>query len=315
MGTFHLPYPEFDSEQKIGFKNTLVFIGSCFSSNISQLSENHGFNTLSNPFGTLFHPVPILTGLQNAIRESKEVHYLDTPDFVSDWDSAHLLQSATKRTHLNLILEKRKAIRDVLSGDAWLFVTFGTSIAYRHISSGRVVANCHKQQADLFIKESSSPEEMFSKWSEFIQELFEWNPKLNIVFTVSPVRHTRDGLIENNKSKARLFILIEMLMNVHPISYYPSFEIIHDSLRDYRFYKEDMVHPNQQAVKEIWKHFSKSYFTKNVQSLSMKIAKLHAAKTHRKINENEVERDKLNSWIIKQEREIEGLLASRRKNP
>ena len=313
MASFHLPYPKFNSEPKIDFESSLLFIGSCFSNNIGQLSENHGFKTLSNPFGTLFHPEPILRSLQNAIRESQDIHYIDTPDFVSDWDSAHLLQSATKEAHLNLILEKRQAIREALSGNSWLFITFGTSIAYRHISSGRLVANCHKQQADLFIKESSSSTEMFSKWSGFIHELIEWNPKLNIVFTVSPVRHTRDGLIENNKSKARLFVLIEMLMNAHPISYYPSFEILIDSLRDYRFFKEDMVHPNQQAVNEIWKHFSQSYFSENVQSLSMKISKLHAAKAHRQMNENEVDKLKLERWIMKQEKEIEGLLATRRK--
>ena len=154
---------------------------------------------------------------------------------------------------------------------------------------------------------------MFTKWSGFIEELIKWNPRLNIVFTVSPVRHIRDGLIENNKSKARLFVLIEKLMEAHPVSYYPSFEILQDSLRDYRFFKEDMVHPNEQAVKEVWKHFSESYFSKNDQSLAKKIAKLHTAKAHRKINDNKDEKPKLAQWIKNQEDEIEQLLA-RRKN-
>tara|TARA_B100001059_G_scaffold220432_1_gene242462 strand:+ start:1954 stop:2901 length:948 start_codon:yes stop_codon:yes gene_type:complete len=314
MASFHIPYPKFHSEQKIGFENSLLFIGSCFSSNVGQLSIKHGFTTLSNPFGTLFHPEPIMSGIQNAIRDSEEVFYVDTTNFVSDWNSAHVLQSSSKEEHLKLILEKRKLIRGALSGNAWLFITLGTSIAYRHISEDLVVANCHKQHAELFKKESSSPFDMFTKYSEFIKELICWNPNINIVFTVSPVRHIRDGLIENNKSKARLFVLIERLMEVHPVSYYPSFEILQDSLRDYRFFKEDMVHPNEQAMREVWKHFSESYFSKNVQSLAKKIAKLETAKTHRKINKNKDESEKLAKWIINQENEIEQLLVREKKS-
>lgn len=313
MASFHLPYPKFHSEQKIRFESSMLFIGSCFSSNMGQLSINHGLNTLSNPFGTLFHPEPIMKSIQSAIRDSEEVFYVETTNFVSDWNSAHLLQSSSKEAHLRLILEKRKRMRDALSGNAWLFVTFGTSIAYRHISDDMVVANCHKQPTELFKRESSSPSDMFTKWSGFIKELIKWNPRLNIVFTVSPVRHIRDGLIENNKSKARLFVLIEKLMEAHPVSYYPSFEILQDCLRDYRFFKEDMVHPNEQAVKEVWKHFSESYFSKNDQSLAKKIAKLHTAKAHRKINDIKDEKHKLAQWIKNQEDEIEQLLA-RRKN-
>ena len=315
MDDFHLPYPSYSPKNKIGFENPLMFIGSCFSNNIGQLAKNHGFNSLNNPFGTIFHPEPIKTCLQNAIRDSKEICFVDTTEFVSDWNSAHSLQSPSKELHHELILRKRQDVRDALSGEAWLFVTFGTSIAYLHNSTNKIVANCHKQQAELFKKKSSSPMELFSEWSPFVQELLEWNPQLKIVFTVSPVRHKRDGLIENNRSKARLFVLIEMLLDAFPVSYYPSFEIIHDSLRDYRFFNEDMVHPNNQSISEIWKHFLSAYTTKADQTLANKIFKLHTSSAHRNINENKVEMKKFEAWRESQEKEIDLLFASRAKRP
>ena len=313
MDNFHLPYPSYSPQKKIGFENPLMFIGSCFSDNIGQLAKNHGFNALNNPFGTIFHPEPIKTCLQNAIRDSNEICFVDTTEFVSDWNSAHSLQSPSKELHQELILRKRQDVRDALSGEAWLFVTFGTSIAYLHNSTNKIVANCHKQQAELFKKKSSSPVELFTEWSPFVQELLEWNPQLNIVFTVSPVRHKRDGLIENNRSKARLFVLIEMLLDAFPVSYYPSFEIIHDSLRDYRFFNEDMVHPNNQSISEIWKHFLSAYTTKADQILANKIFKLHTSRAHININENKVEMKKLEAWRESQEKEIDVLFASRAK--
>ena len=315
MDGFHLPYPSFSPEHKIGFENQLLFIGSCFSNNIGQLAKDHGFHVLSNPFGTLFHPEPIKASLQHAIRNSKEVCFVDTTEFVSDWDSAHALQSTSKELHRELILNKRKEVRAALSGEAWLFITLGTSIAYRLKSTNKVVANCHKQKATLFKKESSSPMELFMEWSSFMKELLEWNPKLKVIFTVSPVRHKRDGLIENNRSKARLFVLIEMLLNAFPVSYYPSFEIIHDSLRDYRFFNEDMVHPNRQSSQEIWKHFLKAYTRENDQVLAKKIFKLHTSRIHRNINENKIELEKLEVWREKQQKEIDALFASRAKRP
>tara|TARA_B100001287_G_C22685798_1_gene533501 strand:+ start:3727 stop:4674 length:948 start_codon:yes stop_codon:yes gene_type:complete len=315
MGNFHLPYPSFSSKHKIGFEDKLLFIGSCFSNNIGQFAENHGFNILSNPFGTIFHPEPIKACLQDAIRDSKEVCFIDTTAFVSDWNSAHSLQSFSKELHRELILQKRRTIRKTLSDKAWLFVTFGTSIGYLHNSTNKIVANCHKQQTELFKKIVSSPAEMFSEWSSFVRELLEWNSQLKIVFTISPVRHKRDGLIENNRSKARLFVLIEMLLDAFPVSYYPSFEIIHDSLRDYRFFNEDMVHPNGQSISEIWKHFLSTYTTKADQTLANKIFKLYTAKSHQNINENEVEMKKFDKWIKRQKKEIDLLFASRSKRP
>lgn len=315
MDDFHLPYPSFSPKHKIGFENQLLFFGSCFSNNIGQLAKDHGFNSLSNPFGTIFHPSPIKDCITSSIRSSQDIHYVDAVNFVSDWNSAHALQSNSKELHRELILRKRKEVRDALSGEAWLFITLGTSIAYRHKSSNKIVANCHKQQNELFIKESSSPMEMFSEWSPFVQELLEWNPKLKVVFTVSPVRHIRDGLIENNRSKARLFVLIEMLLNAFPVSYYPSFEIIHDSLRDYRFFNEDMVHPNNQSIREIWEHFLKSYTTKNDEVLANKIFKLHTSRKHRNINGNKIEMEKLEAWKEKQQKEIDLLFTSRTKKP
>jgi hypothetical protein len=122
------------------------------------------------------------------------------------------------------------------------------------------VANCHKQPSQLFDKELTSVEEILSIWKDLIEKLQQFNPNLKIVFTVSPVRHIRDGIIENSRSKARLIQVVEKLTELKQVEYFPSYEIVLDELRDYRFFKEDRIHPSAEATKYIWKRFSDLYF-------------------------------------------------------
>ncbi|MBU2020518.1 MAG: GSCFA domain-containing protein, partial [Bacteroidetes bacterium] len=168
-----------------------------------------------------------------------------------------------------------------LKSSKFLFITLGTSYAYRLIDGDFLVANCHKQPGSLFKKELLSLEQMKFDWKGLMNELKDFNPDLQLVFTVSPVRHTRDGIVENTRSKAQLHLLVQELQSCFSADYFPAFEILTDELRDYRFYSEDLVHPNQSAIDEIWKRFGNCYFTNETLELVNEVKKFKQFFNHR----------------------------------
>ena len=314
MHDFHLPFPKIEVDHKIKFNDSLCFLGSCFSSNINEMALDHGYQSICNPFGTIFHPDPILNCLNDAIKESSNIDFITDNQYITDWNSAHIFQSSSKAIHLKQVLAKRSLLREQLRGNSWLFITLGTSIGYRHKGLEKVVANCHKQHPDTFEKIESSSTDMYTAWDPLVSSLLKWNPKLKIIFTVSPVRHVKDGLIANTQSKARLFTLIETLMKKFPIAYFPSYEIINDSLRDHRFYSDDLIHPNKTAINEIWTYFMSHYMLTEDQELAKTINKVKQAESHRKIHSNKTEEDKLNEWLSKQKRAITAALNERKRH-
>ena len=166
-----------------------------------------------------------------------------------------------------------------------LFITFGTAYVFRHIELDLVVSNCHKSPATTFSRYRLRVEQIVDCWSALIYRMKEINPNLKIIFTVSPIRHLRDGAHANQLSKATLLLAVEELNRLSDCSYFPSYEIVLDELRDYRFYNEDMVHPNEMSLKYIWKRFSETYFSPNTISIIAEWNKLHTAINHRPINE------------------------------
>ena len=312
MRDFHLPFPKIEVGHKIKFKDSLCFLGSCFSTNINEIALNHGYQSICNPFGTIFHPEPILNCINDVIKESSDIDFIIDNQYVTDWNSAHVFQSLNKKIHLEEVLAKRSLLREQLRGDSWLFITLGTSIGYRHKGLGKIVANCHKQHLDTFEKIESSSTDMYTAWEPFVSNLLKWNPQLKIIFTVSPVRHVKDGLMANTQSKARLFTLIETLMKKFPIAYFPSYEIINDSLRDHRFYNDDLIHPNKTAINEIWTYLMSHYMLPEDQELAKKINKVKQAESHRKIHFNKTEDDKLRKWLSKQKTAITAALNERK---
>ncbi|MBK9042177.1 MAG: GSCFA domain-containing protein [Saprospiraceae bacterium] len=169
-----------------------------------------------------------------------------------------------------------------LQKTTFLCITLGTSIVYRRKDNNEVVANCHKVPATYFDKNFLTIEEMVSSLSDIITKLREKLPQLTILFTVSPVRHIKDGLIENNRSKSRLIevahIMTEKFTN---IIYFPSYEIVTDQLRDYRFYEKDLIHPNEMAHQEITDYFSNTFLSENTKSTVQKTEKIRSAYHHR----------------------------------
>jgi hypothetical protein len=191
-------------------------------------------------------------------------------------------------TDESLVLEqinsRIRSSSEFLKKATLLIITFGTANTFRLVSSGAVVSNCHKLPAKLFLEERLSVAAIVEQWSERMDQLQTFNPQLNILFTVSPIRHLKNGAHENQLNKATLLLAVEALLKTHPnASYFPSYEIMLDDLRDYRFYADDLIHPNQQAIDYIWEKFSDAFFDKKTAALIKEYEKEQKALNHRTI--------------------------------
>lgn len=238
--------------KKITYQDDLFLMGSCFSDEMASKFSNAGFSNVSNPYGTIFHPLPLAKNISDIIQLNNNFSILEYEGKLIHLDASNQT-SKRGNTHFKTELQTQlNGLHQFLKTSSHLFITLGTAWAYREKSTQQIVANCHKLPAAFFTKELSSVEDMENSWAETLQLLYQFNPTIQVIFTVSPVRHAKDGLIENNRSKARLFELISRLEHQFPIYYFPSYELINDELRDYRFFKEDLVHPNQQAIQFVW---------------------------------------------------------------
>lgn len=275
------------SEQKISHKDTIFLLGSCFSEAVGVKLKNSGFNALSNPFGTVYNPVSIARQLsmimtrerinpdQFVLSQGLWVH----PDFHSSMGQTTAEKAAER---INAVLAH---MHEKISHTGWLILTTGTALGYVWQQTGQVVANCHKLPADAFTKRYLQVDEMVSSLQQSITQIKAINPTIKIVLTVSPVRHTREGMIENTRSKARLIETAHQLANAMPdIAYFPSFELVMDDLRDYRFYEPDMIHPNGQAVDYIWQHFKHCFMDKDSQHIANQASALNQAANHKPFN-------------------------------
>ncbi len=271
-------------KQKIKFNDRLVTIGSCFSQTIGIYMRQNKFDVHVNPFGTVYNPISIFRLLQysigkgelpaNGFVQNGEVHHHF--DFHSDLSALSKAQLHTS------ILEQIDATQQFLKTARWLIITFGTSIVYKLKSTGEVVANCHKVPQQQFNREFLSVDTIAEAFNDLYNNLTASNPKLNIIVTVSPVRHVKDGLEGNAYSKSILRVTCQELSNSYDgIHYFPSYEIMMDDLRDYRFYGSDLIHPNQVAEDYIWEIFKKSFVSENDQSILQQWDKLRKALEHR----------------------------------
>ena len=195
--------------------------------------------------------------------------------------------NSSNSSSFKTINEKRdKASADLREAEV-LLITFGTAYVFNLKETGEVVANCHKQPSHIFNRNKLSVSEIVSSWTELIEESLRINPDLKIVFTVSPIRHWKDGAHNNQLSKATLLLAIDELVNKFPnLYYFPSYEIVLDELRDYRFYSEDMIHPNDIAIRYIGEIFSDAYFDEETKILCNQWQNIARAIAHRPFNED-----------------------------
>jgi len=264
-----------------------LMLGSCFTENVGRKLQYYKFPAMINPFGVLYNPFSIKNALE--ILTGKQ-HF--TEDILGEynhkWFSFYHDTSFTAPDK-NEVEEKTESTNreaaEYLKKAGLLIITFGTSWAFRHIEKDMIVANCHKLPSGNFQRELLSPENIISHYLELIKEIYQINPNVQIIFTVSPIRHWRDGAVENQLSKASLIYSIHKIIEHNPeIDYFPSYEIVMDELRDYRFYEKDMIHLNETAIEYIWERFSETYITKNSHQLMKEVEKIQRAKSHRPFN-------------------------------
>jgi biotin-(acetyl-CoA carboxylase) ligase len=278
---FHLKFNIPEAIPKISFSDKLIFFGSCFSDEISLLAKQHGFQVVSNPFGTLFHPLALAQNILDSLRGNEEVIIAQNNDVYLDYNCSGKVYSMSELELKEKVSSIRKEFKNDLKIASYLFITFGTAFAYHLNETQQIVGNCHRQSAQSFTKRLTKIEEIVSKWNEVVSEIMRFNPKIQICFTVSPVRHLKDGLHQNNLSKSTLHLAINQLLSESNLTYFPSFELVNDVLRDYRFFKEDLTHPNQQAIQFVWQKFMSTFLTSEIQEIANKVSELKQAMNHR----------------------------------
>lgn len=262
MNKFRTVLGTVPSESKIGLNQPILTIGSCFADAMGSRFTKFKFDVLANPFGVVFNPISIHKALQygishhpittESIFQNRDIFY--HYDFHSDFST---LDAATLTTTINNTIS---ATYEHLKKTKWLIITYGTAWVYSHKESEMIVANCHKMPSSIFSKSLLTEKMVIESFAALHAQLLALTPDINIVLTVSPVRHIKDTLELNAVSKAVLRLACHSISQEYPnVQYFPAYEIIMDDLRDYRFYNPDMIHPTSVAEEYIWDHFLKCF--------------------------------------------------------
>jgi len=279
-----LPFQVIPSSHKISYADKIFFIGSCFTEEIGKMMIDLKFNVLQNPNGILYDPLSIASALDSYI-ENKMYHEDDLfllNELWHSWQHHSVFSGMSKEKVLLQINHSQSEAHRFLKEASWLIITLGTSYNYQLKKTLQPVANCHKAPRDFFEKKLLSIEEITSHLSNVISKLQSYNSGLKIIFTVSPVRHIKNGVIENNRSKARLIDAVHTVKeNYKNVFYFPAYELIIDVLRDYRFYKNDLVHPTETATAFVFENFCNAFVDAPGKQLLEEIKSIVAAMNHK----------------------------------
>lgn len=287
---FRTQIPISRSNNPIDYNSKVLSIGSCFAENMAEKFDYFKFQNETNPFGIIFNSVSIEKLFRRICEQDffqeKDVffhnerwHSFDVHSDLSNSDRQELLETLNKA-----VTETYKQLKEATH----IIITFGTSWIYRNTESEEIVANCHKVPQKQFSKELLSVEEIKKSIQNTVDLVQTLNPNINFIFTISPVRHIKDGFVENQLSKSHLFAALHQVLETeHPklnTAYFPSYEIMMDELRDYRFYNEDMLHPNQIAIDYIWKLFSENYISGESFTIMKEVDEIQKSLRHRSFN-------------------------------
>lgn len=267
--------------RKLNLDNHFLFLGSCFSDNVSARFRELNLKVDSNPFGTLFNPISICDLIQAAIKnESLDAFLFQNKDVWLNWKLNSKVFGLSEEEMSIKVSRLLSGFKENLQSCSHLFLTFGTAHYYRLKSNQESVSSCHKMPSSLFEKCFMNNVEDFEYVKSTIQLLKKVNPKISVMFTISPVRYLRDGLIESFASKARLRELITDLLSIEGASYFPAYEIVIDELRDYKYFTADGVHPNVEAVSYVFDKFSEATFSEELLSYSIERKNLMSRQGH-----------------------------------
>jgi len=278
-----------DFKNKLEYIDQILLLGSCFAQNLGEKLINAKFDARYNPFGTIYNPISLAKILERSLNLIfvNELDIFQNNDVYSHFDVHSTLSGLQQSEVTSNINTEIQRTHDDLKKIKYLFITLGSSIGYKSISNDEVVANCHKLPNNNFIKSFISIDESHLKLKALLHQIKTLNPDLQTILTVSPVRHTKEGLIENNRSKARLIELSHLLCESgKDVFYFPAYEIIMDELRDYRFYDRDLIHPNEIAIEIIWDIFCDRFLSENTKAHLQIIGKIESAFHHRPFHSN-----------------------------
>ena len=274
----------------MGHGAKIFALGSCFAENISERLSRAKFSVTSNPFGVLFNPASIANAIER-LADSRAFAVCDITAGKESYFSFDAHSSLDGKTNTEAFANLNRAVAQgakSLADADWVILTFGTAWVYEH--EGRVVANCHKQPAAEFVRRRLSVGEIVERYSRLLDGALR---EKKVILTVSPVRHIGDGLQENSVSKATLRLAVEeLVMKYENAHYFPSYEILIDDLRDYRYYADDLAHPSKMAVEYVWERFCEAVLSPKAQELLPKIAQIVSAVEHRPFNPNSEEHKK-----------------------
>lgn len=305
---FILPFQIQSFPFNISYPDKILFIGSCFSGEIGHKMSQLKFNVLQNPNGILYDPISIADAIFFYIEKKplEEKNIFEMDGLWHSWKHHSIFSAVTKNEVIKKIDQAQSVAHHFLKDTKFLLVTLGTAFNYRLKESDDYVANCHKAPASLFIKTLLPVEEMKQQLLKAFTSLELFNPGLKIILTVSPVKHIKDGVVENNRSKSRLIetvhSVIEQKKNVF---YFPSYELVTDVLRDYRFYKNDWVHPNETAVSFVFEKFIESFLNESSQKIMEEIRSIVAAANHKPFFKESKAHQKFIAAQIKNIRKVE----------
>ena len=280
--------PEF--AWKTGYRNPGLFLGSCFTENIGGKMAALKYPVDINPFGILYNPVSVAHGLRFLLQKKKFAEK-DLIQHNGLWHSFfhHSRFSAPNLSEsLHTINSRMESSAAFLKSARFLFITYGTAWVYEYKPTGQMVSNCHKIPEKEFRRFRLTPGEIVEEYRQLLSLLWEFNPEIKVVFTVSPIRHWKDGAVENQRSKATLLLAVDQLIRgfgEERCNYFPAYEIVMDELRDYRFYEEDMIHISAAAVNHIWEKFQKALVDEGSREMAEKVKKIVAAVNHRPFNQ------------------------------
>ncbi|RHR53586.1 GSCFA domain-containing protein [Parabacteroides sp. AF17-28] len=284
-----------------------VLLGSCFAENIGKKLEENKFKTDLNPFGTLYNPSSIAEAIRMLLHPERFTgDDLFRHEGVYHSFSHHSRFSSPSETEcLENINGRLFSSAEIIRKARRMIITLGTAWVYRLRSTGKIVSNCHKLPEKMFDRQMLSVDEITAEWKSILLSLWEQNPELKILFTVSPIRHWKDGAHGNQLSKATLLLAVEQLQKDFPeqTAYFPAYEIMMDELRDYRFYADDMLHPSLQAVEYIWERFTETMLSRETQAILKEWKDIQKAINHKPFQpESEAYKHFISQTLLKMER-------------
>jgi GSCFA family len=282
--------------QQINYEDKILLVGSCFTEHIGNSLEELKFSVLQNPNGILFDAFSVSQSLLSYIQNQQysEKDFFQLNEVWHSWKHHSRFSNTSLEDAVRIANVSQQQAHQFLKAANWIIVTLGSAFSYRLTEqalkvspsgvelAGAGVANCHRAPAQWFQKHLMTIDEIILNLDNSLQQLFQFNPGLNMIFTVSPVRHIRDGVIDNNRSKARLIEAVHHLVGKYEkLYYFPAYELVIDVLRDYRFYDTDLVHPNYMATEFVLEKFSEVFIDETSQSLMREIKSIMIARKHR----------------------------------